>query len=236
MLAALYRNSDLRPADQCGHPHGDLRRRSSSSPISSCCSWSARTHLFPALVDRRCGHDLHRACLPLRPAGPHAAAGDPGAHDADDPGGHHQSPLQPLYRDGRLKGIAPGASSCAMPCPMPGRRSPTSSPSISPISSSAWWWWRSSSSIPGIGQLMVDAVSRRDLPVVQGCALIFAATYILLNLAGGYRRHRDESRACCIPDEPATRPARRGHRAGGHRRGAGPHGAPLLLDAGLART
>jgi peptide/nickel transport system permease protein len=36
---------------------------------------------------------------------------------------------------------------------------------------------------PGIGQLMVDAVSRRDLPVVQGCALVFAATYILLNLA-----------------------------------------------------
>ncbi|MBI1385052.1 MAG: ABC transporter permease subunit [Rhizobiales bacterium] len=35
---------------------------------------------------------------------------------------------------------------------------------------------------PGIGQLMVDAVSTRDIPVVQGCALIFAATYILLNL------------------------------------------------------
>ena len=36
---------------------------------------------------------------------------------------------------------------------------------------------------PGIGQLMVDAVSRRDMPVVQACALIFAATYILLNLS-----------------------------------------------------
>ncbi len=35
---------------------------------------------------------------------------------------------------------------------------------------------------PGIGQLMVDAVSTRDIPVVQACALIFAATYILLNL------------------------------------------------------
>ncbi len=35
---------------------------------------------------------------------------------------------------------------------------------------------------PGIGQLMVDAVSKRDMPVVQACALIFAATYILLNL------------------------------------------------------
>lgn len=35
---------------------------------------------------------------------------------------------------------------------------------------------------PGIGQLMVDAVSSRDMPVVQACALIFAATYIMLNL------------------------------------------------------
>jgi peptide/nickel transport system permease protein len=36
---------------------------------------------------------------------------------------------------------------------------------------------------PGIGQLMVDSVSSRNMPVVQACALIFAATYILLNLS-----------------------------------------------------
>jgi peptide/nickel transport system permease protein len=36
---------------------------------------------------------------------------------------------------------------------------------------------------PGIGQLMVDSVTSRDIPVVQACALIFAATYILLNLS-----------------------------------------------------
>lgn len=36
---------------------------------------------------------------------------------------------------------------------------------------------------PGVGQLMVDGVTSRDIPVVQACALIFAATYILLNLA-----------------------------------------------------
>ncbi len=35
---------------------------------------------------------------------------------------------------------------------------------------------------PGIGQLMIDAVSSRDIPVVQACALFFAAAYILLNL------------------------------------------------------
>jgi peptide/nickel transport system permease protein len=35
---------------------------------------------------------------------------------------------------------------------------------------------------PGVGQAMVDSVRTRDIPVVQACALIFAATYILLNL------------------------------------------------------
>lgn len=35
---------------------------------------------------------------------------------------------------------------------------------------------------PGIGQTMVDAVRARDVPVIQACALIFAATYIVLNL------------------------------------------------------
>ncbi len=35
---------------------------------------------------------------------------------------------------------------------------------------------------PGLGQLLVDAVSARDLPVVQASGLIFASTYILLNL------------------------------------------------------
>ena len=36
---------------------------------------------------------------------------------------------------------------------------------------------------PGIGQALVDAVSKRDFPVVQASSLIFAATFILLNLA-----------------------------------------------------
>ncbi|RED54373.1 ABC transporter permease [Aestuariispira insulae] len=35
---------------------------------------------------------------------------------------------------------------------------------------------------PGMGQLMVDHVIKRDMPVVQACGLIFAATYILLNM------------------------------------------------------
>ncbi|RVT82052.1 ABC transporter permease [Rhodobacteraceae bacterium CCMM004] len=35
---------------------------------------------------------------------------------------------------------------------------------------------------PGIGQLFVDAVKIRDIPMVQACCLIFATAYILLNL------------------------------------------------------
>ncbi len=35
---------------------------------------------------------------------------------------------------------------------------------------------------PGLGQLLVDSVSKRDLPVVQASCLIFACTYVLLNI------------------------------------------------------
>ena len=35
---------------------------------------------------------------------------------------------------------------------------------------------------PGMGQYMVDAVTVRDMPVVQACGLIFAAVYIFLNM------------------------------------------------------
>lgn len=35
---------------------------------------------------------------------------------------------------------------------------------------------------PGLGQLLVDSVSKRDVPVVQAACLIFAITYTLLNL------------------------------------------------------
>ncbi|MBH61739.1 MAG: ABC transporter permease [Alphaproteobacteria bacterium] len=34
----------------------------------------------------------------------------------------------------------------------------------------------------GMGRLMVDAVSKRDMPLVQACGLIFASVYVFLNL------------------------------------------------------
>jgi peptide/nickel transport system permease protein len=36
--------------------------------------------------------------------------------------------------------------------------------------------------IPGIGRLTVDAILRRDYPVIQGIILIFSAAYVLINL------------------------------------------------------
>ena len=35
---------------------------------------------------------------------------------------------------------------------------------------------------PGVGQYLVDAVSKRDVPVVQACGLVFGVTYVALNV------------------------------------------------------
>jgi peptide/nickel transport system permease protein len=37
--------------------------------------------------------------------------------------------------------------------------------------------------IPGIGRLTVDAILRRDYPIIQGVVLIFSGAYVLINLA-----------------------------------------------------
>ena len=37
--------------------------------------------------------------------------------------------------------------------------------------------------IPGLGRLTLDAILRRDYPVIQGVVLIFSFVYVLVNLA-----------------------------------------------------
>jgi peptide/nickel transport system permease protein len=37
--------------------------------------------------------------------------------------------------------------------------------------------------IPGVGRLTVDAILRRDYPIIQGVILIFSGIYVLINLA-----------------------------------------------------
>jgi len=36
--------------------------------------------------------------------------------------------------------------------------------------------------IPGLGRLTVDAILRRDYPIIQGIILVFSAAYVLVNL------------------------------------------------------
>jgi peptide/nickel transport system permease protein len=36
--------------------------------------------------------------------------------------------------------------------------------------------------IPGVGRMLIQAVARRDYPVVQGVVMIVAALYVLINL------------------------------------------------------
>jgi peptide/nickel transport system permease protein len=37
--------------------------------------------------------------------------------------------------------------------------------------------------LPGVGRLTVDAILRRDYPIIQGVVLMFSAAYVLINLA-----------------------------------------------------
>ena len=37
--------------------------------------------------------------------------------------------------------------------------------------------------IPGFGRLVVDAISKRDYPIIQGVILVFSGVYVLINLA-----------------------------------------------------
>ncbi|MCY1380376.1 Glutathione transport system permease protein GsiC [compost metagenome] len=36
--------------------------------------------------------------------------------------------------------------------------------------------------IPGLGRLMVDSIFQRDYPVIQGCLLLVAFSYVVVNL------------------------------------------------------
>jgi peptide/nickel transport system permease protein len=36
---------------------------------------------------------------------------------------------------------------------------------------------------PGVGRLAFDAISNRDMPLVNGCLLLFAAVFVIVNAA-----------------------------------------------------
>ena len=43
--------------------------------------------------------------------------------------------------------------------------------------------------IPGLGRLTVDAILRRDYPVIQGMIILFSGVYVLVNLADRHQLH-----------------------------------------------
>ncbi|WP_326598215.1 ABC transporter permease [Streptomyces sp. NBC_01803] len=49
--------------------------------------------------------------------------------------------------------------------------------------------------IPGLGTVLIDAVAARDIPVVQGLAVVFGVVTVLLNLAADMVTHRFAPRA-----------------------------------------
>jgi peptide/nickel transport system permease protein len=51
---------------------------------------------------------------------------------------------------------------------------------------------------PGLAKLMVDAVSTRDMPLIQACAMLFCAGYMILVLVADI---------CSILSNPRLRPA-----------------------------
>ena len=125
-----------------------------------------------------------RAHLPRGPSGPDADARHRRAHDAHDAGRDHQPAGQPLHRNGAAQGRSARARrSCKHALPN------AWAPIATVIAFNLAYLVVGVVVVevvfvyPGIGQLMVDSVSSRDMPVVQACALIFAATYILLNLS-----------------------------------------------------
>ena len=52
--------------------------------------------------------------------------------------------------------------------------------------------------IPGLGRLTVDAILRRDYPVIQGIVLLFSFVYVLVNLADRHALHRCSTRGSAI--------------------------------------
>ena len=36
---------------------------------------------------------------------------------------------------------------------------------------------------PGVGQLLIESIQKRDYPIVQACVLLISATYVFVNLA-----------------------------------------------------
>ena len=81
--------------------------------------------------------------------------------------------------------------------------------------------------IPGLGRLTVDAILRRDYPVIQGIVLLFSFVYVLVNLVVDLALHpaRPEDPVLSAQSVNTRGAARRRRRAGDAGRAAADQGA-----------
>ncbi len=59
--------------------------------------------------------------------------------------------------------------------------------------------------IPGVGRLVVDAIQRRDYPIIQGVTLLFSGVYVLVNLLVDLTLHADRSEDPILMVDPRHR-------------------------------
>ena len=137
---------------------------------------------FPPSSRQSGRHQPRRAHIPMRTARDHHDLRHRRAHDAHDACGDHQRARQPLCGDGAAQGRQAVADHRRHALPN------AWAPIVTVIALNLAYLIVGVVMVefvftyPGMGKQMVDAVTSRDVPVVQACALVFAATYILLNL------------------------------------------------------
>ena len=67
--------------------------------------------------------------------------------------------------------------------------------------------------IPGVGRLVVDAISQRDYPIIQGVILVFSGVYVIVNLMVDLTLHAARSEdPLLMADAAATRADARARR------------------------
>ena len=112
--------------------------------------------------------------LRLRHAGHHARRRHLGADDPHDPRGGHRDAEDALYRDGAAQGrLAPAHRIAPRPAERDRADRQRRRASLSYLVGGVIIV-ETIFNYPGIAKLMVDAVSTRDLPLIQTCAMASA--------------------------------------------------------------
>ncbi len=183
-------------------------------------------------IGQAVGRLVHRGLAELHPAGADALLCRDGADGAHDPRRAARCARFLLHRDGRLKGVRPAR--LMLHHALRNAAGPIANAVALNLSSllGGVIIVEVIFSYPGLAKLAVDAVETRDMPLVQACAMIFCATFML---PGAGRRHLldplQSAAADPMSDSAISAPRRRRLSA------AGQAGIALVLAwAGLGRV